>query len=82
MTQTANMGLDHDKAHVQFYKEASNAATETLKVQVQSFDETLAMACEQIVVARRERDDTIRLDLSQQASMATQFASINAAIRR
>ena len=57
--QTANMGLDHDKAQVQFYKEAfatSNAATEALKVQVQSFDEASAMACEQIVVAQRERD--------------------------
>ena len=58
------------------------AATEALKVQVQSFDETSAMACEQIVAARRERNNTIRLALNQQASMATQFASINAAIRR
>ena len=57
------------------------AATEALKVQVETLDETLALICEQILAARRERDNAIRLVLSQQANMVTQFASINTAIR-
>ena len=45
--QTTNMGLDHDKAQAQFYKEAfatALAATEALKTQVQTFNETSALA--------------------------------------
>ena len=57
------MGLDHDKAQTQFFKEAfatALAATEALKTQVQIFDKTSALAFEQIVEARKERDDVIR----------------------
>ena len=39
--------VDHDKAQAQFYKEAfasALAAMETLKTQVQTFDETSALA--------------------------------------
>ena len=58
--QTTNMGLDHNNSQAQFYKEAfapSLEVTEALKAQVQTFNETLALACMQIVTARKERDD-------------------------
>ena len=38
------------------------------------------MACKQIVEARKERDDALRLARSQETTMATEFASINAAL--
>ena len=62
--QTTPMGLDHDKALAQFYKEAfatALVATKALITQVKSFDETSALACEKIVVARKEHDDSILL---------------------
>ena len=82
--QTSSMGLDHNKAQDQLYKEAfaaSLAATEALKAQFQTFDESSALACEQLVAARKDWNNAIRLALSQQTNMATQFAIINTAIR-